>query len=457
VKQRFTPTSQSASSGTTNVFECPIAGGSCIPIPYSVSGTGVSAASASPSSVGFGNVPVNTTATRDVSITVDAGYRAQLASGSGINAPFAFDLDTCGTGGGFTGPGTCNVKQRFSPTAATASSGTTNVFECPVAGGSCIAIPISVSGTGVNVGSAVPSAINFGAVPLATSSGVAVTVTVDAGYRFGGATGSGTSAPFAYDGQTCGVGAGFTGPGTCQVRETYAPTLVGPSSGTLTLSECPVGGGACIPIPVSLQGTGASVAAASPASVNFGNVALGDSARVVLNITVDPGYRISGGSGSGVTAPFAFELRSCLDFTGPGVCSPRETFAPTTAGSAAGTLVVNECPVAGGPCVPITIPLAGTGVRIATTLSLSSSRNPAHPGQSITFTARLDLASGSGATGTVTFMDGATVLGTAPLGSNKKATFSVSSLTLGSHTITATYSGDASFAGSSGSITQTIN
>ena len=75
-----------------------------------------------------------------MTITVDAGYRTQLASGSGINAPFSFDFDSCGAGGGFTGPGTCTVKQRFTPTSATASSGTTNVFECPIAGGTCIPI-----------------------------------------------------------------------------------------------------------------------------------------------------------------------------------------------------------------------------------------------------------------------------------------------------------------------------
>src|SRR4029077_11735712 len=178
-------------SGTTNVFECPVAGGSCIPIPYSVSGTGVSAASASPSSVAFGSVPINTSVTRDVSITVDAGYRTQLASGSGINAPFSFDFDTCGVGGGFTGPGTCNVKQTFSPTSATSSSGTTNVFECPVAGGSCIPIPYSVSGTGVSTASASPSSVAFGSVPINTSVTRDVSITVDAGYRTQLASGSG--------------------------------------------------------------------------------------------------------------------------------------------------------------------------------------------------------------------------------------------------------------------------
>ena len=76
------------------------------------------AGSASPNPVEFGDVPINTTVTRDVTITVDAGYRTEIASGTGINAPFGFSFDTCGAGGGFTGPGTCTVKQRFTPTSA---------------------------------------------------------------------------------------------------------------------------------------------------------------------------------------------------------------------------------------------------------------------------------------------------------------------------------------------------
>ena len=105
------------------MFECPIIGGSCIGIPYTETGTGVSAASASPSSLSFGSVPINTTVSRDVTISVDAGYRTEVASGSGLNPPFAFDFDTCGSGGGFSGPGTCNVKERYTPTALTSSSG----------------------------------------------------------------------------------------------------------------------------------------------------------------------------------------------------------------------------------------------------------------------------------------------------------------------------------------------
>ena len=80
-------------------------GGTCIGIPVSLQGSGVSIRSANPTSINFGAVPINTTVSHDVAITVDAGYRAEVASGSGINVPFGFSFNTCGAGGGFRGRG----------------------------------------------------------------------------------------------------------------------------------------------------------------------------------------------------------------------------------------------------------------------------------------------------------------------------------------------------------------
>ncbi len=89
-----------------------------------------------------------------------------------------------------------------------------------------------------------------------------------------------------------------------------------------------------------------------------------------------------------------------------------------------------------------------------TTTTLTSSANPSVFGQSVTFTATV---SATGATGTVTFQDGATALGTATLTSGQ-ATFITSSLSVGSHSVTATYGGDASFSGSTSSaLTQSVN
>jgi large repetitive protein len=80
-----------------------------------------------------------------------------------------------------------------------------------------------------------------------------------------------------------------------------------------------------------------------------------------------------------------------------------------------------------------------------TTTSLSSSANPATLGNSVTFT-----ATASGGTplpaGSIKFMDGATVLGSSPVGTGGVATFTTSTLTFGTHAITAVYQGDVDHA-----------
>jgi hypothetical protein len=76
--------------------------------------------------------------------------------------------------------------------------------------------------------------------------------------------------------------------------------------------------------------------------------------------------------------------------------------------------------------------------------------------QPVVMTATVAACTGFPPTGTVTFMDGQTTINKATLGSNATATFSTSTLTTGNHTLTATYSGDSNYTGSSGSATETV-
>jgi hypothetical protein len=93
----------------------------------------------------------------------------------------------------------------------------------------------------------------------------------------------------------------------------------------------------------------------------------------------------------------------------------------------------------------------------ATSTALVSSKNPSSTGESVTFTATVTSSGGTPA-GSVAFMDGATTLGTVSLDASGVATFSTSSLAIGSHSITAVYAGSASFAGStSPAVTQVVN
>ena len=89
-----------------------------------------------------------------------------------------------------------------------------------------------------------------------------------------------------------------------------------------------------------------------------------------------------------------------------------------------------------------------------TTTSLTATPNPATVGQSVTLTAAVTPTT---ATGSVAFLDGATTLSTVPL-SNGGASFTTASLAAGSHSLAASYGGDATRAAStSAPLVQTVN
>lgn len=101
----------------------------------------------------------------------------------------------------------------------------------------------------------------------------------------------------------------------------------------------------------------------------------------------------------------------------------------------------------------VTIPIIKAASSIALTLSAQS----APVGQSVTMTARATSAATGLPTGNVTFLDGTAALGTAILNAQGVATFSVSTLAVGTHLLSVNYAGDANFAGSqSGTSTETI-
>jgi len=98
-----------------------------------------------------------------------------------------------------------------------------------------------------------------------------------------------------------------------------------------------------------------------------------------------------------------------------------------------------------------------------TTTALVSGTNPSILGQSVTLTATVTDASGTGVTppdGTVTFYDGTALLGTASVTSGVAA-FSTADLTVvaSPHSLTAVYGGDANFSASpaSSAVPQTVN
>ena len=91
-------------------------------------------------------------------------------------------------------------------------------------------------------------------------------------------------------------------------------------------------------------------------------------------------------------------------------------------------------------------------------VSLSSSQNPSHGGQNVTFTANVSAIVGLPPDGEqVTFLNGKTVLGTGTL-SNGTASITTSTLAVGTHSITAKYAGDVNYLpNKSAVLTQVVN
>ena len=102
-------------------------------------------------------------------------------------------------------------------------------------------------------------------------------------------------------------------------------------------------------------------------------------------------------------------------------------------------------------------PVAVTVTQATTTTELSSSLNPSVYGQSVTFTATVTSQYGASTTGTVTFYNGSSQIGTGTV-SGTVATLAISTLPVGSDSITATYGGDTNNASSAASaVSQTVN
>jgi hypothetical protein len=90
--------------------------------------------------------------------------------------------------------------------------------------------------------------------------------------------------------------------------------------------------------------------------------------------------------------------------------------------------------------------------KASTSIAVSSSQNPLTINQSVTLTAKLSWSNSLTPTGTVTFLDGATTIGSSAVNGSGVATFSTSTLSVGTHNITASYVGDGNFTASTSTL-----
>ncbi|MGE5686317.1 MAG: Ig-like domain-containing protein, partial [Gemmatimonadota bacterium] len=143
-------------------------------------------------------------------------------------------------------------------------------------------------------------------------------------------------------------------------------------------------------------------------------------------------------AGGGILAPPSVTTNA------DGVAGARWTLGP-----GAGPQTATATAAGGGAPPNVSVTFNATAGVASTSTGLSSGKNPSDARETVQFTATVVWPSGAGTpTGTVTFRDGATPFATVPLGSGGTASAATALAAAGQHSITAQYSGDANFGGS---------
>ena len=381
-------------------------------------------------------------------ITATAGSGGISLSGAtlGANSTCTFQVNVTGT--------TAGVKNNTTSAVTSIEGGNGNVATATltVTGGNATSTTLVSSLNPSTVGQAVTftaTVTSSAGTPTGTvtfTDGATVLATVP----LSGGTAAFTTSSLAAGTHTItasyGGSAGFaasTSPALTQtVNATQSPPTISKSFGASTI---PIGGTTSLSFTIANPNGGA----ASLTGVGFTD-------NLPAGLVVATPNGLSGSCGGGTITAVAGSGGVSLSgatLAANSTCTFQVNVTGTTAGVKNNTTsAVTSIEGGNGNVATATLTVSGGN---ATSTTLVSSLNPSNVGQAVTFTATVTSSAGT-PTGTVTFTDGATVLATVPL-SGGTAAFTTSSLTVGTHTITASYGGSPGFAAStSPALTQTV-
>ena len=237
--------------------------------------------------------------------------------------------------------------------------------------------------------------------------------------------------------ETNNCGTSVPAGGSCNISVTFTPTALGTRTGRVTITD----NANDSPQTISLTGIGGvAIGSVSPTSLAFGAQLVNTTSApkpVALFNTGDAQLTVIS---FGVTGDFAIQTNYCTNGVRPGThCDVYVTFSPTQPGARSGKLTF----VDNATNSPQAVSLTGVGTSTTTT-TLTSVPNPSALGQAVTLTAVVIPTFNGTPTGTVTFYDGTTSLGTVVLNLGA-AKLVKSTLVAGTHSLTGSYSGDAVF------------
>jgi hypothetical protein len=301
----------------------------------------------------------------------------------------------------------------------------------------------SLSGTIPLIAEPVPTVLTFTANPTATAYGQQVVLTASIAPNLAQNHNASGTVTFSNGSTTLGTGTVAKGIATLTISNLTVgtDTLTAAYSGDVNFVAST---GTATEIVTGTPTTTSLTAAPNPAFL---------SQTVTLTATVS-----SAGSGSSATPAGTITF-----YNGSTMLGTATLTAGTVAGSASanfttstlalGTHSLSAVYANNGPYYGSTGSASETITTAPSSTLLTASPNPTGVGQTVTLTATV---TGTGApsppAGTVTFYDGTTPLGTATLNASDSATFTVSTLALGTHALTAVYAVSGPYSGSTSAV-----
>ena len=300
-----------------------------------VRGTGESSEplTTSPSTVSFGQVAIGATSTVPVVLTNARSWKVTLSA-----------LQTTGDGFSMSGPifpltlgagQSVTVNVAFAPQSAGTTGGSLFVF------GPALAIPLMGTGTATGQLTIAPAPLNFGNVLVGTTGTQQITLSAVGG-SVTVSSAAISNSQFALNGVsfpfTIGAGQGVS------FKLAFTPQSSGAATGSLSfLSNAPQAADSAPHSSIPLSGTGVMQGAlrASPTSLAFGSVQVGNSVSLFQTLTNTGGSTVAisqanitgeGFSISGLNLPLNLTANQSVTFTA--------TYTPTSAGPASGILPV---------------------------------------------------------------------------------------------------------------------
>jgi hypothetical protein len=310
--------------------------------------------------VAFGSILMNTTATVPVTLTntgtASVTISAAAASGTGysINGLSAGQVIGAGQNASFNAA--------FTPTSAGTPSGaitiTSNAQSSPLS--------ITLSGTATQTQAQLvisPTSVSFGNVAVGSNSTQTITLTNTGNATLtisaAGVSGTGYSASGVSAGQVIAAGQNAT------FTAKFAPTVSGSPSGVISISSNAPGS----PATIALSGTGAQgVLSPSPASVGFGSILINTSSTIPMTLsnTGTASVTISAASASGTGYSISGLSAGQVINAGQNA-SFNAVFAPTSAGSPSGAITISSSATNSS----LSIVLSGTATQTQAQLTVS--------------------------------------------------------------------------------------